>query len=48
MLAMIRGTAIAALIGLGTLALAALGLAIVVPLWIARRWRRTMHLASDG
>jgi hypothetical protein len=40
---MLRGLAAAALLGLGTLALAAAGLAFALPWWIARRWRKRLH-----
>lgn len=44
---MIRGLAAAALIGVGTVALAAVGLVFVVPALIYRHWRRRMH-ATHG
>jgi hypothetical protein len=44
---MIRGIAAAALLGIGTLVLAAAGLLIVVPILVYRGWRRKMH-ATHG
>lgn len=44
---MVRGIAAAALVGIGTIAIAALGLFIVVPALVYRHWRRRLH-ATHG
>lgn len=40
---MIRQLAVLALIGLGTVALAALGLLFIIPALVYRHWRRRMN-----
>lgn len=43
---MIRGVAIAVVLGLGTLALAGVGVVFILPALVYRRWRRGMHAVS--
>jgi hypothetical protein len=46
MRAMIRGLAVAALIGTFTLALALAGVLFIIPALIYRHWRRQMHTSK--
>jgi ABC-type Mn2+/Zn2+ transport system permease subunit len=47
MRAVIRGLAAAALLGFITVGLAVAGVLVIVPVLVARRWRRRLH-ATHG